>query len=72
MSPDLNLIENLWGLLVRMVYENGRQFNTRQELKTEIINQWEKIPRTYVESLFDSMPRRILEVVEKNGNATHY
>ena len=55
-----------------MVYENGRQFNTRQELKTEIIDQWEKIPRTYVESLFDSMPRRILEVVEKNGNATHY
>lgn len=27
LSPDLNLIENVWGWLTRRVYENGRQFD---------------------------------------------
>lgn len=28
LSPDLNPIENLWGLLARKVYADGRQFKT--------------------------------------------
>ena len=27
-SPDLNPIENLWGILSRLVYQNGRQIKT--------------------------------------------
>ncbi len=27
-SPDMNPIENLWGILVRRVYANGRQFDS--------------------------------------------
>jgi len=38
-SPDLNPIENSWGLLVRMVYANGKQFNNRDDIKAEIIKQ---------------------------------
>ena len=28
-SPDLNPIENVWIILVRMVYANGKQYNMR-------------------------------------------
>ncbi|KAG3217115.1 hypothetical protein PC129_g12031 [Phytophthora cactorum] len=31
-SPDLNPIENMWGVLARAVYANGRQFETRGSL----------------------------------------
>nr|CCA23754.1 protein T04A11.11 putative [Albugo laibachii Nc14] len=34
--PDLNPIENVWGVLTRSVYANGRQFSTRTELKCEL------------------------------------
>lgn len=33
-SPDLNPIENLWGIIARTVYTNGKQYSTVQELKT--------------------------------------
>lgn len=33
-SPDLNVIENAWGIIARAVYSNGRQYSTIQELKT--------------------------------------
>ena len=37
LSPDLNPIENLWGLLVHKVYTNGKQFGTIDELKRSIL-----------------------------------
>ena len=36
MSPDLNPIENLWGILARDVYAGGRQFLIIDSLKTQI------------------------------------
>ena len=31
-SPELNPIENLWGLIVAIVYEEGRQYSAISEL----------------------------------------
>ena len=39
--PDLNLIENLWGLIVAKVYVGGRQYSAISELKNAILDAWE-------------------------------
>ena len=35
-SPDMNPVENLWGILVRKIYENGEQYSTVEDLKNSI------------------------------------
>ncbi len=72
LSPDLNPIENLWGILVRLVYANGRQFNSVPELWAEIRKQWALIPDFHLKTLADSMNNRLVEVLTKNGKAIDY
>uniref|UniRef100_T1IMR3 Tc1-like transposase DDE domain-containing protein n=1 Tax=Strigamia maritima TaxID=126957 RepID=T1IMR3_STRMM len=38
LSPDLNPMENAWGLLSRAVYANGQQYNNIVELKAVFTN----------------------------------
>jgi hypothetical protein len=45
-SPDLNPIENLWGIMVRRLYRNGRQFMSVTELKAAIAAEWDAIQTT--------------------------
>lgn len=35
-SPDLNPIENLWGILSHAIYKNGKQYNNIKKLKKAI------------------------------------
>ena len=35
-SPDLNVVESLWGLLARTVYAGCRQFDDIQDLKVAV------------------------------------
>ena len=37
LSPDLNPIENVWGLLTNVVYGGGRQYDTKNDLKIAIL-----------------------------------
>lgn len=67
LSPDLNPIENLWGTLSRRVYRNGRQFDTVEELKTAITEEWERLSIPEMQTLISSMPNRIFNVIHGNG-----
>jgi hypothetical protein len=71
-SPDLNPIENLWGILVRRVYANGGQFNSVTELRAEIVNCWNSIADSELKNLVESMPKRLIEVLKKNGKSISY
>ncbi|GBN77462.1 hypothetical protein AVEN_225091-1 [Araneus ventricosus] len=38
-SPDLNPMENLWGILCRKVYSNNKQFLSANELEVAFIEE---------------------------------
>lgn len=71
-SPDLNIIENLWGDLARAVYASGRQFNNVSELKLAITSAWSRISQEKVKNLYHSLPDRIFQIIESKGGFTRY
>ncbi len=69
-SPDLNPIENLWGIVKRkMRYARP---NNAEELKATIRATWALITPEQCHRLIDSMPRRIAAVIQAKGAPTKY
>ena len=71
-SPDLNPLENMWGILSRMVYENGKQYYSVSELRAAILKAWDKIPILTCKNLAKSFQNRLLEVIRVKGKHTKY
>ena len=70
MSPDLNPIEHLWGILKWKV-EVHIVSNIRQ-LRDAIMEEWKSIPVATCEALVNSMPRRVKAVLDNDGGHTKY
>jgi transposase len=71
-SPDLNSIENTWGLLVKKLKAQRRIFRNREELLTAITEAWIALPPNYHRNLCLSMRNRLLLVVQQNGAIIKY
>ena len=71
-SPDLNIIENVWGYMARKVYSHNRSFENVEELKQKLVDVWTSIDPDYLFTLYRSMHSRLLNVIEKKGDATKY
>lgn len=71
-SPDLNPIENLWGILTREVYKENKQYNNKNELRIAVMNAWASIPNQTIQNLINSMPTRCAEVIQVDGKAINY
>ena len=71
-SPDLNPIENAWSW-VKMRLKESSATNI-EEWKQDITRLWvtKMSENDYLQSLVTSMPRRMQEVLEKEGSMTHY
>ena len=72
LSPDLNPIENVWGILANMTYGGNKQYSSKQELEVAIKENWERIPSETMLKLSQTFPRRLLAVVENKGSSTPY
>lgn len=70
MSPDLNPIENLWGLLKKEFAPLKR--TTLFEWKEKLFALWNSVPLERLQSLVNSMPRRIDACIAANGGHTKY
>jgi transposase len=72
LSPDLNPIENLWGIMARRVYKNARQYSSTTELKVAIQLVWDEISDDLLLKLTNSMFDRCLAVVRSKGTKIAY
>ncbi len=69
MSPDLNPIEHLWGILKRKVEE--RKSSNIHLLRNIILEEWKRTPVPTCEARVNSMPKRVKAVMENNGGHTN-
>ncbi len=70
MSPDLNPIEHLWGILKRQVEHHSP--SSIQSLKEVILEEWKKIDLAKCRQLVHSMPRRLGAAIKNHGGHTKY
>ena len=70
MSPDLNHIEHLWGFLKQEMEE--RKVSSIHQLRDVVMNEGKRIPVATCEALVNSMPMRVMGVLENNGGHTKY
>ena len=71
-SPDMNPIENAWSWLARAVYSEKPVYKNVKELKKAIFKAWDEMPISFINSLIESMPSRMIKVIQKNGGAIDY
>jgi len=71
-SPDLNIIENVWGFITRKVYTDGKQYSNCNDLENAVYDAWDSITPDFIERLFESMPRRVNEVISTKGGPIDY
>lgn len=69
-SPDLNPIENLWGIVKRKMRDTRP--NNADDLKAAIKATWASITPQQCHRLIASMPRRIDAVIHAKGAPTKY
>ena len=65
-------MKNVWNLLVRAVYANGKQYASVSELKAAIIYHWNEIDQNTLKSLVRSMPDRVFTLISKSDAYTGY
>lgn len=66
-SPDLNPIENVWGVMMRRVYANGKQYMLVDGLQSAIVDCWFTLETELLPKLVMDMKERVFEVIESNG-----
>jgi transposase len=69
-SPDMNPIENLWGILKLAVMRH--KIASKSELIEVARQEWNKISQEIVQNCFTSMPTRLEQVTERSGDKCDY
>jgi transposase len=69
-SPDLNPIENLWGILEAEVA--AKQCDTFEEFQDAVVHACSHVPKPTLCKLIGSMPKRIAQVLQNGGDMTKY
>lgn len=71
-STNLTRIDNLWGLFALSVYCNANPFNTVDDLKKTVIEEWEKISSESMKKLIGSVQNRGVDILCNEGGRVNY
>ena len=71
-SPDLNPIEHVWDRMGREIQAREQRPANLRQLEDSLVDVWNDIPQDYLDTLADSIRRRIGAVLESKGGPTRY
>ena len=71
-SPDTNPIENLFGIITKQVYSNGKIYFSKEKLLMAIEDAINNVSSKTLRSLAESMTNRLIEAVRNDEANTKY
>ncbi|GFS59164.1 transposable element Tcb1 transposase [Trichonephila clavipes] len=71
-SPDLSPIENMWFMVAQPLTQITPSAATPDQLWQRVEVAWSAVPQDHIQSLFESMPRRVAAVISNNGGCSGY
>ena len=71
-SPDMNPIEHVWYLLKTRINKRKIRPKTVEEMKGALLEEWEKLEISTINSLINSMPYRVQALIASKGGSTKY
>ncbi len=71
-SPDMNIIEHVWAILKIRIRHRTQKPKNLDELWVATQEEWYRIPKRQIETLYESVPRLIDALVEARGWHTKY
>ncbi|GFW33113.1 transposable element Tcb1 transposase [Trichonephila clavipes] len=71
-SPDLSSIENMWSMVVQRLTQITLPAATPHQLWQRVEAAWSAVPQEHIQSLFESMPRRVAAVIFNNSGYSGY
>ena len=71
-SPDLSPIENLWSIIKSELRRYQRKPKNLDELWERLKDEWKQLPEKTLLSLAQSMPKRVDEVIKREGWTIKY
>ncbi|GFY12113.1 transposable element Tcb1 transposase [Trichonephila clavipes] len=66
-SPDLSPIENMWSTVAQCLTQITPPAATPDQLWQRVEAAWSAVPQEHIQSLFESMLRRVVAVISNNG-----
>lgn len=70
-AHDLNIMEDIWGWLIREVFDGGRKFSRKDDLIFRIREAWSRLPNELISNLYTTLPERITQLFYTNGAYTN-
>ncbi|GFV13025.1 transposable element Tcb1 transposase [Trichonephila clavipes] len=64
---DLSPIENLWSMVAQRLTEISPPAALPDQLWQRVEAAWSAVPQEHIQSIFESMPRRMAAMISNNG-----